>query len=85
MRFFRNHEHHGECRRFVRGEGHGRHFGRGGRLGRFLEHGDLRLLVLHLLSQQPRHGYEIIKEIEDLTGGAYAPSSRRGLPHPHHA
>jgi len=39
-----------------------------------LEHGDLRLLVLHLIAEKPRHGYEIIKAIEDLAGGAYAPS-----------
>ena len=68
----------GECghRRFMRGEGHGRHghFGRGGRVARFLEHGDLRLLVLHLIGEAPRHGYDLIKAIEDLTGGAYAPS-----------
>jgi DNA-binding PadR family transcriptional regulator len=32
------------------------------------------MLVLHLINEQPRHGYEIIKAIEDLTGGAYAPS-----------
>lgn len=71
------HERHG--RRFVRHEHgwHGRHdhgFGRGGRLARFLEHGDLRLLVLHLINEKPRHGYEIIKAIEELAGGAYAPS-----------
>jgi DNA-binding PadR family transcriptional regulator len=48
--------------------------GRGGRLARFLEHGDLRLLVLHLIQEKPRHGYEIIKAIEDLANGAYAPS-----------
>jgi DNA-binding PadR family transcriptional regulator len=77
MRFIKHHNHGGEgCghRRFMRGEGHGPRFGRGGRLGRFLEHGDLRLLVLHLLGQKPSHGYELIKSIEDLTGGAYAPS-----------
>jgi DNA-binding PadR family transcriptional regulator len=73
------HDHHAEHRggrRFVRHEhehGAGR-FGRGGRLARFLEHGDLRLLVLHLINEKPRHGYEIIKAIEDLAGGAYAPS-----------
>ncbi|HQT85756.1 MULTISPECIES: PadR family transcriptional regulator [Acidiphilium] len=55
-----------------RGHGHGRF--RGGRLRRLLEHGDLRLLVLHLIAEKPRHGYEIIKAIEDLAGGAYAPS-----------
>jgi DNA-binding PadR family transcriptional regulator len=44
------------------------------RLARFLEHGDLKMLVLHLINEKPRHGYEIIKAIEDLAGGAYAPS-----------
>jgi DNA-binding PadR family transcriptional regulator len=64
-------------RRFMhgpRGEGRHGHFGRGGRVARFLEHGDLRLLVLHLIGQEPRHGYELIKAVEDATGGAYAPS-----------
>jgi len=61
------------------GEGRfGRHRGgpgsRGGRLARLLEHGDLRMLVLHLINEKPRHGYEIIKAVEDLAGGAYAPS-----------
>ncbi|WP_309603908.1 PadR family transcriptional regulator [Phenylobacterium sp.] len=51
---------------------HGRH--RGGRIGRFLEHGDLRFIVLALIAEQPRHGYELIKELEDRTGGAYRPS-----------
>ena len=51
---------------------HGRH--REGRVGRFLEHGDLRFVVLALLAEQPRHGYELIKELEDRTGGAYRPS-----------
>ena len=52
--------------------GHGRH--RQGRVGRFLEHGDLRFVVLALIAEQPRHGYELIKELEDRTGGAYRPS-----------
>ena len=77
------HEHYhaerGGSRRFARGphshHEHGeRRFGRGGRLARLLEHGDLRLLILHLIAEKPRHGYEIIKAIEDLAGGAYAPS-----------
>ncbi len=68
--------------RFARG-GHPGHdfrhamrhkFGRGGGLARMLEHGDLKMLVLHLINEKPRHGYEIIKAIEDLAGGAYAPS-----------
>ena len=52
----------------------GGRFGPGGRLRRLLEHGDLRMLVLHLIAEKPRHGYEIIKAIEELAGGAYAPS-----------
>jgi DNA-binding PadR family transcriptional regulator len=47
---------------------------RGGRVGRFLEHGDLRFVVLALIAEAPRHGYELIKELEDRTGGAYRPS-----------
>jgi DNA-binding PadR family transcriptional regulator len=38
------------------------------------EQGHLRLLVLSLLQAQPRHGYEIIKAIEELAGGDYSPS-----------
>jgi DNA-binding PadR family transcriptional regulator len=81
MRFF-EHPHHP---RFVRhggdhGHDHHRGFGRGGprrgggRGGRFFDQGDLRLVILALLAQQPRHGYEIIKDIEDRLGGAYVPS-----------
>src|SRR5579871_687281 len=73
--------HDGEDRRFARGEREGRHFGRhwhrggrGGGLGRFFAHGDLRLVILHLIAEKPRHGYEIIKAIEDQVGGAYSPS-----------
>jgi len=56
-------------------EGRGR-FG-GGRFGRgsrMFQHGDLRLLILALIAEAPRHGYELIKEIETRLGGAYAPS-----------
>jgi len=49
--------------------------GRGRRIGRLLEHGDLRFVVLALLNEQPRHGYELIKELEERTGGAYRPSA----------
>ncbi len=50
---------------------------RGGRsgLGRLFAHGDLRLVILHLIAAKPRHGYEIIKAIEDQVGGAYSPSA----------
>jgi len=50
--------------------------GRGGRHGRrrVFESGELRLVLLKLLADQPRHGYDLIRAIEELTGGAYAPS-----------
>jgi DNA-binding PadR family transcriptional regulator len=55
--------------------GWSRHGGReGGRSRRMFDHGDLRLVLLQLLAEAPRHGYELIKAIEDLTGGAYSPS-----------
>ena len=41
---------------------------------RMFEQGDLRFVVLKLLEEKPRHGYEIIKAVEDHFGGAYAPS-----------
>jgi DNA-binding PadR family transcriptional regulator len=57
---------------------HGHRHGRGGRHGggirRMFDHGDLRLVVMALLEAQPRHGYELIKEVEALSGGLYAPS-----------
>lgn len=62
------------------GHAHGRErgefdFGRGGgRPERLLAQGDLRWLVLDLIAAQPRHGYEIIKAIEEMTGGHYTPS-----------
>ncbi|MCC2109496.1 MAG: PadR family transcriptional regulator, partial [Hyphomicrobiales bacterium] len=35
---------------------------------------ELRLVLLKLISDQPRHGYDLIRAIEEMTGGAYAPS-----------
>jgi DNA-binding PadR family transcriptional regulator len=52
----------------------GRHRGGRHRLGRFFAHGDLRFLILKLIDEKPRHGYEVIKEIEDRLAGAYTPS-----------
>src|ERR1051325_6588228 len=52
-----------------RGRGHWR-----GRAGRLFEQGDLKYVILRLLEEKPRHGYEIIKELESRVGGAYAPS-----------
>jgi DNA-binding PadR family transcriptional regulator len=56
---------------FFGAEGRGR--GRW-RSGRMFEQGDLRYVVLRLLEEKPRHGYEIIKALEERFGGAYAPS-----------
>src|SRR5690348_14419037 len=44
------------------------------RSGRVFEQGDLKYVILRLLAEKPRHGYEIIKELEERFGGAYAPS-----------
>jgi len=44
------------------------------RAGRMFAHGDLRLVALSLIAEQPRHGYEIIKMLEDKTEGWYSPS-----------
>jgi DNA-binding PadR family transcriptional regulator len=75
--FHKNHSGHGH--RHMRGDWAGRrgepgfrHM-RGGR-GRIFDQGDLRLVLLGLIAEKPRHGYEIIKEIEDRLGGAYSPS-----------
>jgi DNA-binding PadR family transcriptional regulator len=48
--------------------------GRRGRRGRMFGTGELRLALLALIADKPSHGYELIKEIEEMTGGAYAPS-----------
>lgn len=48
--------------------------GRRGRRGRMFAQGELRLVLLALIAEDPRHGYELIKEIEEMTGGSYAPS-----------
>src|SRR4051794_7318012 len=55
-------------------EGRGRFRGGRGGGGRFFDHGELRQVVLALLGEQPRHGYDIIRAIEQRTGGTYAPS-----------
>ena len=63
---------------FGTSEGWGGRHGRGGgdmmRAGRMLAQGDLRLIALALIAEQPRHGYEIIKVLEERTAGWYSPS-----------
>jgi DNA-binding PadR family transcriptional regulator len=84
------HHHHHRCddRAWYAGRrgpgGFGRGFGRfggdfGGRggafkIGKMLADGDLRLIVLALLAEAPRHGYEIIKGLEEKSSGMYSPS-----------
>lgn len=61
----REHHHH------PRG-GHGGHgHGRGPKM---FDAGAMRYVVLQLIAEKPRHGYEIIKELEQRVGGGYAPS-----------
>ncbi|WP_226571641.1 PadR family transcriptional regulator [Mangrovibacter yixingensis] len=49
---------------------------RGGhRRKRFFGHGELRIVVLDILSQDSSHGYELIKSIENMTEGHYVPSA----------
>ena len=75
-RHSRRHAHDDDDREDIRRGRHhrGRRGGRFG-LGRLFAHGDLRLVILHLIAEKPRHGYEIIKAIEDQVGGAYSPSA----------
>ena len=76
---------HGHHHHFGAGGGGGRRgFGRGGwgepedgrhgRRRRIFDAGELRLVLLKLIEEQPRHGYDLIRDIEERTGGAYAPS-----------
>jgi DNA-binding PadR family transcriptional regulator len=48
---------------------HRRHHG-----GRPFDYGELRLLTLAMISEQPSHGYELMKGIEERMGGSYTPS-----------
>src|ERR1700694_5495527 len=53
----------------------GRGFGGGAfRVGKMLADGDLRVIVLALLVEAPRHGYDIIKALEEKSSGIYSPS-----------
>src|SRR5487761_54054 len=70
-------------RRRFGGFGFGGRYGGGGRgdmnpddmrAGRMLAQGDLRLVALALIAEAPRHGYEIIKLLEEKTSDWYSPS-----------
>jgi len=59
--------------------------GGGGRGRRMFDGGELRLVLLKLIADEPRHGYELIRAIEELTGSpasasvASAPTARRSV------
>jgi DNA-binding PadR family transcriptional regulator len=48
--------------------------GRAFRAGRRLASGDLQLVLLALLAERPSHGYELMKALEERSGGFYSPS-----------
>ena len=66
----RHYTRHGRCA--PRGRRHRHGFGRGGPRAR---RGDVRAAALALLTERPMHGYEMIKEIEERTGGIWKPSA----------
>ena len=53
---------------------HTRPFGPWGFSERMFEKGDLKYVILDLLAEKPRHGYEVIRELEERFGGFYSPS-----------
>src|SRR5271155_3335243 len=84
---FRHSDHFcsGRGDRHVGGGGRGGFFGRslgggfrgggpGMRTAKVLASGDLQLIILLLLSEKPRHGYEVIKAVEEQSSGVYTPS-----------
>ncbi|WP_413724042.1 DUF2218 domain-containing protein [Sodalis sp. RH16] len=48
--------------------------GKSGHRGRVFDYGELRLLLLAMLAEQPSHGYELIHEVKERFGGLYKPS-----------
>ena len=69
-----DHKHHRRHERDGQRHGgrHGERHGRGG--ARPFDYGELRLLVLAMIAEQPRHGYELMRAIEERMGGSYTPS-----------
>jgi DNA-binding PadR family transcriptional regulator len=61
--------------RFHRRAEFGRGGWSGGRGARRARRGDVRAAVLALLAERPMHGYEMIKELEERTQGAWTPSA----------
>ena len=55
--------------------GHGGPFGPGGEGSRFFGRGDIKFALLELLQERPMHGYEMMKALEEKSGGFYTPSA----------
>jgi DNA-binding PadR family transcriptional regulator len=70
--------HHGDCMHLMTGPRHGRRrhrrSGPGYAFGRRAGRGDIRAAILALLAEQPMHGYQIIQELSERTGGVWTPS-----------
>ncbi|MCD7059548.1 PadR family transcriptional regulator [Pelagibacterium xiamenense] len=69
--------HHRRPRRGLHHEGRGDgdpRSGMGRRRGKIFDAKELQLVLLSLIAEAPRHGYELIRDIEERTNGAYAPS-----------
>jgi DNA-binding PadR family transcriptional regulator len=56
------------------GRRHTRNFGAGHGFGRRAGRGDIRAAILALLAEEPMHGYQIIQELTERTGGVWRPS-----------
>ena len=72
---------YGRCGTWFRGAmgapfvGGGFPWGRSGRWGRFFGSGEIRLALLSMLESGPKHGYELMKELEAKSGGIYKASA----------
>ena len=72
---------YGRCGTWWRGAmgtpfmGAGFPWGRGGKWGRFFGPGEIRLALLSMLETGPKHGYELMKELETKSGGIYKASA----------
>lgn len=67
-------EHRMRGRRGGGGPGFGGHGMGGGRRRRLFDQAELQVLLLALIVEAPRHGYDLIREIGAISGGEYAPS-----------
>ena len=74
-----NHEHHGHMGHHKFGHGGGREamiamMGGGWRGGSRARRGDIKFLILDVLAEGPRHGYDVMTALEEKSNGRYRPS-----------